>query len=52
MTTQNTVDSYAEPGPLTTAGPGTTAALAALPSALPDLIVAVQGLLTLGAPSR
>jgi hypothetical protein len=45
MTTQNTIDSYAEPGPLTTAGPGTRAALAALPSALPELIVAIQGLL-------
>jgi hypothetical protein len=45
MTTQRTLESYAEPGPLTTAGPGTTAALAALPSTLPDLIVAVQRLL-------
>lgn len=45
MTTQNQLESYAQPGPLTTGGPGTTAALAALPSTLPDLILAVQGLL-------
>jgi hypothetical protein len=45
MTTQSTLESYAKPGPLTTAELGRTAALAALPSTLPDLIVAVQGLL-------
>ncbi|MFF5297553.1 transglutaminase-like domain-containing protein [Paractinoplanes globisporus] len=40
-----TLGYYAEPGPLTTAGPGATA-LAALPSRLPDLAGAVRGLLT------
>jgi Transglutaminase-like superfamily len=45
MTKQDMLGRYAEPGPLTTGGPGTTAALAALPSTLPDLMVAVQGLL-------
>jgi len=45
MTTLNTLESYAEPGLFTAAGRGTTAALAALPSTVPDLIVAVQGLL-------
>jgi hypothetical protein len=45
MTTQSTLQSYAEPGPLTKAEPGTAAVLTALPSTLPDLIVAVQGLL-------
>lgn len=44
MTMRKTLESYAEPGPLTTAGPGTTA-LAALPSTLPELTAAVQGLL-------
>lgn len=46
MTTQSTLENYAGPGPLTTTEPGTTAALAALPSTLPGLIAAVQGLLT------
>jgi hypothetical protein len=45
MTTQNTLEYYAEPGALTTAGPGMTA-LADLPSTVPDLLTAVQGLLT------
>ncbi len=45
MTTQSMLESYAEPGPLTTAEPGMTATLAGLPSTLPDLIVAIQGLL-------
>ncbi|MEU4422055.1 transglutaminase-like domain-containing protein [Actinoplanes sp. NPDC024001] len=45
MTTQSALQSYAEPGPLTTAEPGTAAVLTGLPSTLPDLIVAVQGLL-------
>jgi hypothetical protein len=44
MTTHNTLGYYAEPGPLTTAGLGGTA-LAALPSTVPDLLEAVQGLL-------
>ena len=44
MTAQRTRDYYAEPGPLTKAGPGTVA-LAALPSTVPDLMAAVQGLL-------
>ena len=44
MTTENTLKYYAEPGPLTTAGPGATA-LAALPSTVPDLLAAVRGLL-------
>lgn len=44
MTTQHTLEYYAEPGPLTTAGPSATA-LAALPSTVPDLLAAVQGLL-------
>jgi hypothetical protein len=44
MTTQHTLEYYAEPGPLTTAGPG-AAALAALPSTVPGLVAAVQGLL-------
>ena len=45
MTTQDTLAYYAGPGPMTTAGPGTTA-LTALPSGLPDLLAAVRGLLT------
>lgn len=44
MATRNTLEYYAEPGPLTTAGPGATA-LAALPSTVPDLLAAVRGLL-------
>jgi hypothetical protein len=44
MTTQTTLEYYAEPGPLTTAGEG-AAALAALPSTVPRLLAAVQGLL-------
>jgi hypothetical protein len=45
MTTQRTLAYYAEPGPLTTAGPS-AGALAALPSTMPDLLAAVRGLLT------
>lgn len=44
MTPQKTIEYYAEPGPLTTAGARTTA-LAALPSTVPDLLAAVHGLL-------
>lgn len=44
MTTQKTLEYYAEPGPLTTAGPGMTA-LTALPNTVPDLLAAVRGLL-------
>jgi hypothetical protein len=44
MTTQRTLEYYAAPGPLTTAGPSATA-LAALPSTVADLLAAVRGLL-------
>jgi hypothetical protein len=44
MTAQDTLDYYAEPGPLTTGGRN-AAALAALPAAVPDLFAAVRGLL-------
>lgn len=44
MTTQNTLEYYAEPGPLTTAWPDATT-LADLPSTVPGLLAAVQGLL-------
>jgi hypothetical protein len=42
MTTPTTLAYYAEPGPLTTAG----TSAAALPSAVPELLAAVRGLLT------
>jgi hypothetical protein len=44
MTTQHTLEYYAAPGPLTTAGP-CAAALAALPSTVSGVLAAVQGLL-------
>ena len=44
MTTRQTLEYYAEPGPLTAAGPG-AAALAALPATMPALLAAVRGLL-------
>jgi hypothetical protein len=44
MATADLLEYYAEPGPLTTAGAGASA-LAALPSSVPDLLAAVQGLL-------
>jgi hypothetical protein len=40
MTSQDTVDYYAGPGPLTASGPSAT-----LPSTLPELLAAVRGLL-------
>jgi hypothetical protein len=44
MTAQDSLTYYAEPGPLTAAGPA-VAALATLPPTVPDLLEAVQGLL-------